>query len=104
MVSGFLAINYITCYLSVLKEKKGMKISEERTKINTMSDTKIPMKSINAQRINTNFSNLNSKTMFHQFWANDKEMIVEAWISKADELQEKLDNIKKLLYAELENK
>ena len=62
-----------------------------------MSETKIKMKSKEAQMIVTNFSGLNSKSMFYQYWKDDNEMIIEAWICKADELQNKLDNIKKLL-------
>lgn len=62
-----------------------------------MSETRIKMKSKEAQMIVTNFSGLNSKSMFYQYWKDDKEMIVEAWMYKADELQKKLDSIKQLL-------
>jgi hypothetical protein len=79
------------------RKKERWQISEERTKIYTMSETKIKMKSKEAQMIVTNFSGLNSKSMFYQYWKDDNEMIIEAWICKADELQNKLDNIKKLL-------
>lgn len=66
-----------------------------------MSETKIKMKSKEAQMIVTNFSGLNSKSMFYQYWKDDNEMIIEAWICKADELQKKLDTIKKLLNKQL---
>lgn len=62
-----------------------------------MSETTIKMKSKEAKMIVTNFSGLNSKSMFYQYWKDDNEMIIEAWICKADELQNKLDEIKKLL-------
>ena len=78
-----------------------MLISEERTKIFTMSETKIKMKSKEAQMIITNFSGLNSKSMFYKYWKDDDEMTIEAWMSKADELQKKLDSIKKLLNKQL---